>query len=395
MEIVLLIDKVEEGFTINSIRELSKRCNKLYLFTKSRVNLEALNSNIQLLEFPLQNLGAKDNVKALKETVIDFIRKPNLTYLKQFRYNLSLFRNVVNRAAHICKVVPNVDNIIFLSFWMDDNATVLAYLKDKNLINKAFALAHGRDLYEWRQPKTGLLPFKVYQLKHLDKVFSISRAGAEYLRERYPAYRDKVDVIYLGSYDCGVLHDQNNVYTVVSCARVRNVKRIHLIAQALSEAQFPIKWIHLGEYKMNKNDPTYQVYNEAMQAANRNKFLEIDLKGELTNKQIEEFYKTQPVDLFISVSESEGLPVSMMEAQSFGIPILSTDVGGCNEIVNDQTGYLLNKDVSKDVLLEAVYNIYKQGQITQKDRESIKRFWNNKFNIVKNFDSLTKQINQN
>ena len=34
----------------------------------------------------------------------------------------------------------------------------------------------------------------------------------------------------------------------------------------------------------------------------------------------------------------------MMEAQSFGIPIMSTDVGGCNEICNENTGFLIPKD---------------------------------------------------
>jgi len=48
--------------------------------------------------------------------------------------------------------------------------------------------------------------------------------------------------------------------------------------------------------------------------------------------------------LFINTSSSEGIPVSMMEAQSFGIPILAMDVGGVREIVGPQTGRLLQQD---------------------------------------------------
>ena len=45
-----------------------------------------------------------------------------------------------------------------------------------------------------------------------------------------------------------------------------------------------------------------------------------------------------PVDLFLTVSANEGIPVSIMEAQSFGIPVIATDVGGISEIVNNVNG---------------------------------------------------------
>ena len=47
----------------------------------------------------------------------------------------------------------------------------------------------------------------------------------------------------------------------------------------------------------------------------------------------------------MNVSESEGIPVSIMEASSFGIPVIATNVGGVGEIVeNGYNGLLLNKD---------------------------------------------------
>ena len=46
-------------------------------------------------------------------------------------------------------------------------------------------------------------------------------------------------------------------------------------------------------------------------------------------------------DLFVNMSLSEGIPVSIMEAISFGIPIIATNVGGNAEIVNDETGVLI------------------------------------------------------
>ena len=46
------------------------------------------------------------------------------------------------------------------------------------------------------------------------------------------------------------------------------------------------------------------------------------------------------------MSETEGVPVSIMEAFSVGIPALATDVGGVAELVNGQNGALLSADAT-------------------------------------------------
>jgi glycosyltransferase involved in cell wall biosynthesis len=47
-------------------------------------------------------------------------------------------------------------------------------------------------------------------------------------------------------------------------------------------------------------------------------------------------------DIFVLPSYSEGMPISILEAMSFGIPVLSSRVGGIPEIVTDgETGFLV------------------------------------------------------
>ena len=60
--------------------------------------------------------------------------------------------------------------------------------------------------------------------------------------------------------------------------------------------------------------------------------------------------------MFINVSSTEGIPVSIMEAMSFGIPVIATAVGGTPEIVNNENGYLLSKDPSAKELAEVIQN---------------------------------------
>jgi glycosyltransferase involved in cell wall biosynthesis len=49
-------------------------------------------------------------------------------------------------------------------------------------------------------------------------------------------------------------------------------------------------------------------------------------------------------DLFMLISNYEGLPVSIIEALSVGIPIIASDVGGVNELVKEGVnGFLIPK----------------------------------------------------
>ena len=100
----------------------------------------------------------------------------------------------------------------------------------------------------------------------------------------------------------------------------------------------------------------WEFYNQKIKN-NKNKKLKIKLAGKISNSQLLEIYKNIPFDIFINVSENEGVPVSIMEAMSFGMIIIATAVGGTSEIVhNGKNGYLLPQNCSKEQIAEK--NIY-------------------------------------
>lgn len=86
------------------------------------------------------------------------------------------------------------------------------------------------------------------------------------------------------------------------------------------------------------------------------------------------------------MSSSEGVPVSIMEAQSYGIPVIATDVGGTSEIVIDQVnGILLDEDFEADALISAI-----KSTIAQKEAfcKNALKTWSEKSNqrsLVKDF----------
>ena len=68
--------------------------------------------------------------------------------------------------------------------------------------------------------------------------------------------------------------------------------------------------------------------------------IEVEFKGFVINEKILNFYESNPIDLFLNLSSEEGIPVSLMEAISYGIPVVAIDVFGNPELVNKTTGLL-------------------------------------------------------
>ena len=59
------------------------------------------------------------------------------------------------------------------------------------------------------------------------------------------------------------------------------------------------------------------------------------------------------VDIAISTSDNEGMPVALIEAQLAGVPVIATNVGSNSEVVKDEvTGLITSRSV--DALVDAI-----------------------------------------
>jgi glycosyltransferase involved in cell wall biosynthesis len=126
---------------------------------------------------------------------------------------------------------------------------------------------------------------------------------------------------------------------VVSVSYVKPVKRVLLIARMLQEyaEKNPnniISWTHFGDGEQY----------EELKTITNSMAIKVKLQGMRSNAEVLEFYQENHVDLFVNLSISEGVPVSIMEAISFGIPVLATDSGGTKEIVTKNVGSLIKVD---------------------------------------------------
>jgi glycosyltransferase involved in cell wall biosynthesis len=84
-------------------------------------------------------------------------------------------------------------------------------------------------------------------------------------------------------------------------------------------------------------------------------------------------------DIYILPSYIEALPVSILEAMSYGMPVISANVGGIPEIVlNNENGFLVNPGDKKEILKKILFFINNPKAIEQmgsRSREMVKPFY--------------------
>ncbi|MEM8939745.1 MAG: glycosyltransferase [Bacteroidota bacterium] len=392
---------------------------KLYLFTNSfpygnsetflfsEIRVFKRISNIELVLVPFDIQGKKREIpesitvdNSLAFLRIKYHERKIFPLLYSLRHivkgifhhdirSLGGLQNVVGFAYHGRMVAKwassNIEKgDILYTYWFERVTYGLALFKQKNgVTNKLISRSHRYDLYEELRTY-GFIPYRNFTLHYLDGLYSISQHGYDYFKSKYPLFKK----LYLSR--LGVMHKvidnqiQNTSKTFVSCSSVIPVKRLDLIFESLNRYALnvgeKISWIHFGGG--NQMRSLYKIIER------RYFNLEIKLMGQTENNKILKFYEEYWIDLFINLSDSEGIPVSIMEAISYGIPVIARDVGGINEIVNKETGLLLKTKPSVESIVKGIDLIIKSSW----DRKRVLRFFQSNYLANHNFKAFYKSI---
>lgn len=229
-------------------------------------------------------------------------------------------------------------------YWNETQSYAAVLAKARGSVRKVVSRAHGFDLYEMRR-ELGYMPLKRQFIRAYDRIYALSRQGRTYLEETYGAPPDKVGISPLGvpltdtlsrPSPAGSLH-------VVSVSFCLPVKRLDRIIEALNlfahqHEQLEIRWTHIGGGPLLD-----EIRRLAGARLTHIDGVSFEFLGEMPNHAIKKYYLDTPVDVFINTSESEGVPVSIMEAMSAGVPALAPDVGGVSSLVSDECGVLLSQ----------------------------------------------------
>lgn len=275
------------------------------------------------------------------------------------------------------------DNITVLATWFNCNAYTVARLKKKFPSITAVAFAHA---FEVNPERGELIDLSLNEFKHnnLDRVTFISskvlNSYKTLMRYSKEDFLKKIDICYLGSINRENYTSRygGNTLHLLSCSGVSTLKRVSLIMNALeSWTKYPIEWTHIGS-----GDLYEELSEKARKICAKNPYVNIRFLGKLDNQRVHAYYRENLVDVFINVSTSEGLPVSIMEAISYGVPVIATDVGGTSEIViPPYNGFLLNPDLNyadiKNVITKYIEIPTEQKEYMHKNS---KKIWESKFN---------------
>lgn len=290
---------------------------------------------------------------------------------------------------HILRQGHEFDLVYF--YWMIPEALGAAAFRDKHRPNlKVVARAHGGDLYADRRAGN-YIGLRGSIVSTIDNIYCVSEAGRGYLRDRYPDAADKVRLARLGVNDPGYLNLQpaGGALSIVSCSFAVEEKRLHLIVEAIAHlvVHYPglgVKWTHVGD------GPLYAQLC-AVVSERLGRRAQAILKGYQTQDQIMAAYRTEQFDVFVNVSQYEGIPVSLMEACAVGIPLVATDVGGNREIVSAANGVLLapNPDIADIAFALLTFADRKRARAF---REGSRAEWERNYNAALNHDAFGRQL---
>lgn len=394
-----------EPFIENEISSLNKHFDEVLLIsslTSSNPNQTRMTPSDVHIEY---NSKIPFVIAIMKNCYKSLFWKDFFREVKDERRILNNFRRIAKCAAF--SSVPEVaanniwekikgkdfkvyDEIVIYSYWFHYTASIAlkikTFLDNKNI--KVISRAHRYDLYEYAD-QDNYIPFRNYLLERIDKVVSISDNGEQYLKNKYPDYEQKISCSRLGVPDRGVNpYEKIKEFHIVSCSRLESVKRVDLIIDILSKlnSNNRIKWTHFGDGSLFKDIST--------KAKGLTDNITPDFKGNKLNEELMEFYKNTHVDLFINVSSSEGIPVSIMEAQSFGIPVIATNVGGTAEIVESGiNGYLIEKDFEIELVVNHIQEIMNMSNENCKLlRNNSRNLWKQNFNSDKNYKNFINEL---
>lgn len=286
---------------------------------------------------------------------------------------------------------------LIYSYWF--NPSCLAFLMERKADSgrKVISRVHGYDLYNERNPHNRQ-PFREYMDEMIDRLLFVADAGQEYYLAHWGKKEDvgkKYLVAPIGTVDNGyawkgLSHAQRMAFHLVSCSHVIPLKRVALIIEGLARiTDIEILWTHFGTGSHYEETVKY-----AKELLGDKKNISYEMPGFVPVEEIMRFYRENGVDCFLTTSSTEGSPVSVQEAMSFGIPIIATAVGELPNMI-DGNGILLAENPQPEDISDAINRLYYMSDEEKgKMHERSRKLWKQKYNAEENAEKFVRILGE-
>lgn len=263
---------------------------------------------------------------------------------------------------------------VFYSYWGKVGTDLWPFVKGKAKLVSRF---HG-DWDLWGSCED-YAPFRDEVGYALSAGAFISEKGRRYFLKHW--HLSNAVVFPLGTINGGLegFPSKDGVLRVVSCSAIYPVKRVDLIYQALQLIEDrEVEWTHIGGGRGGKETEDVKTLKELVTKTRHN--VKVLLLGAMDNAKVLQYYQENPIDVFVNVSTIEGVPVSIMEAISFNIPAVATDVGATSEVVSDESGILISSNPTAAEVKNAILRVA-DGHFTPRE------YWDKHYNAERNYTS--------
>ena len=193
-------------------------------------------------------------------------------------------------------------------------------------------------------------------------------------------FKNKIEIINNGVF---IPEENTNIFTndqinITIVSRLVSHKNIEKIIKAISDLNNPLINLNI----IGDGPELNQLQKISLESNNKDNII---FHGKLNRDDINHIFLKS--DIYIQASNYEGLPHSLLEAMSYGIPVLCTPVGECKEILgNEDRGYILDLPVSKNNIKSKISEIIGEKNIANKKGERGKDFINEKYNLTNSFN---------
>ena len=193
-------------------------------------------------------------------------------------------------------------------------------------------------------------------------------------------FKNKIEVINNGVF---IPEENTNIFTndqinITIVSRLVSHKNIKKIIRAISDLNNPLIYLNI----IGDGPELNQLQKISLESNNKDNII---FHGKLNRDEINHIFLNS--DIYIQASNYEGLPHSLLEAMSYGIPVMCTPVGECKEILgNENRGYILDLPVSKNNIKSKISEIIGEKDIANKKGERGKDFINEKYNLTNSFN---------
>ena len=193
-------------------------------------------------------------------------------------------------------------------------------------------------------------------------------------------FKNKIEIINNGVF---IPEENTNIFTndqinITIVSRLVSHKNIKKIIRAISDLNDPLIYLNI----IGDGPELNQLQKISLESNNKDNII---FHGKLNRDDINHIFLKS--DIYIQASNYEGLPHSLLEAMSYGIPVLCTPVGECKEILgNEDRGYILDLPVSKNNIKSKIIEIIGEKNIANKKGERGKDFINENYNLTNSFN---------